>query len=143
MNKTLIVVADGGHCRIFSMGRVDEPMEELADIVHTEGRMHKRDLTEDRAGRIFRGKGREHHPIDPRIDLRTEERIEFAREINAEVGKLFAGGEYKGLWISAPPAFLGVLRDSLDESLSAKLTASLDKHLLQLDEAEIRQYVSG
>ena len=47
MKLTWILVADNTRVRIFSADTPSSPLQEVDDLIHTEGRLHDREMTSD------------------------------------------------------------------------------------------------
>ena len=142
MVKRWIVVAESSRARIFTMEGALAPLRELEDLSHPEARLPGRELKSDRT-RVFRGRGQENHPGEPNVEPKQQEAIQFARQISERLEQARTKGEFEGLVLIAPPAFLGLLRQNLSAATEKHLIKSIDKNLVQMSEREIRAYVVG
>ncbi len=114
-------------------------LTELRRFTHAEARAHDRDLTSDLPGRAFDSNGSGRHKMEPTTDPKRHEALVFAREL-AEV--LRAGrqaGEYERLYVVAPPAFLGMLREHYDKGIEQALAGEIDSDLVALRPEEVRK----
>ena len=142
MADTLIVVAESSRAKIFLMKSRKEPLLELANLNHTESRLHERELVSDRPGRTFDSRGAGRHAKSPQTATKRQEAMNFAKEVSAyiEDGKARIG--YDRLVLMAPPGFLGLLRKSLSESSRQLIFREIDKNLVNAGETSIRQYAT-
>lgn len=81
MSATWVVVAENNRARIFAMNNKKASLQELADLVHPEGRARGRELSSDRQGRTFDSKGRGRHAKEANVNVRQQEAINFAKKI--------------------------------------------------------------
>lgn len=135
---TWIVVAESSRARIFSAESLRAPLEELESIAHPEGRLHERELTSDRPGRSFDSAGEGRHAMATEVGPKEKEAIDFATLI---VGRVEAGrkeGRFQKLILVAPPRFLGHLRSKLGPEAARMVSAEIDKNLVQLSPADLR-----
>jgi len=143
MAKNWIVVAESSRARLFAMENPRTALREVEDFSHPEGRMPAHELKSDRTARVFRGRGRERHPVEPNVDPKRQEAINFASQIADRLDLARAQGEFEGVVLIAPPEFLGLLRDALSTTTAKCVVKSIDKNLVQLSESEIREKLAG
>ena len=136
MSKRWIVVADSSRARIFTMEDADAPLHELKTLSHPESRLPARDLKTD--GTAFRDHGQDYQPS---VDPKQQEALYFAKQIIELLEDARAKGELDELVLIAAPAFLGILRDRLSDATLRLVTKTIDKDLVQLRAAEIREYL--
>ncbi len=141
MSGTWIVVADSSRARFFSLENRREPLQELEGMVHAEGRMHERDEVSDRQGGIAGGHGEGDHTFEAPTDLKHHEAEVFARQIAEKLEKGRVDHAYEKLILAAAPAFLGVLRNVLNQHVQDLIYNSVDKNLVTETEAVIREHV--
>ncbi|NIQ13732.1 MAG: host attachment protein, partial [Candidatus Dadabacteria bacterium] len=70
---------ENSRARIFALDNISSPLQELADMQHTESRLHERDLTSDRPGRTFDSRGAGRHAKEPEISTKKHEAVNFAK----------------------------------------------------------------
>lgn len=141
MSGTWIVVADSSRARFFTLGSRREPLQELDGMVHAEGRMYERDEVSDRQGGIAGGHGEGDHTFEAPTDLKHHEAEVFARQIAEKLEQGRVDHKYDKLILVAAPAFLGVLRNILNQHVQDLIYNSLDKNLVAETEAEIREHL--
>lgn len=141
MSRFWVIVADSSRARFFSVSHQDKTMNELEDLFHVESRLHEHNEISDRPGCIPAGHGEGVHSFEPATDFKQHEMTVFARRIanHLETGRV--NHLFDKLILVAPPAFLGVLRDALNDRLRDLVYESLDKHLVTADEPSIRSHI--
>ncbi|MBS3955127.1 MAG: host attachment protein [Methylomicrobium sp.] len=141
MLSTWVVVADSSRARFFSLLSRTEPMQEFDGMVHVEGRMRELDEVSDRQGGIAGGHGEGDHTFEAPTDFKHHEAELFAKQIGVKLERGRVNNEYAKLILIAPPAFLGVLRESLNSHVSDLVIKSLHKNLVVEDESVIREHI--
>ncbi len=132
---TWVVIADAGRCRIFETK--DRGRSVAAVLQHDLVADHRaaRDLRSDRPGRTFDRSGGGRHAKEPRTDPHRHVQAEFAQTVCKALSD--ERGRFGQLMIVAPPSFLGDLRNSLSDDLTAILVAEVDKDLTKIPDREI------
>jgi protein required for attachment to host cells len=141
MLKTWVVVADSSRARFFVLDSMAEPLQEIDDMIHAEGRLLAKDELSDRQGGIAGGHGQGDHTFEQPTDVKHQDAIRFAQQIGEKLEHGRVGGAYESLMLVAPPAFLGVLRQNLNDHVLKLVGKSLDKNLVAFDEAAIREHI--
>lgn len=141
MSGTWVVVADSSRVRFFSLESRSEPLLELDGMVHAEGRMRDQDEVCDRQGGIAGGHGEGGHAFEAKTDLKHHEMEVFAKQIADKLEHGRVNHDYHKLMLVAPPAFLGVLRQTLNSHVLELVDSSLDKNLVAEEEAVIREHI--
>ncbi len=136
-----VLVADSARARIFKTDSRLGPLLEVGNLVHGEGRLHRQDLVSDRDGRAFDTKGDGRHGMEAKTDPKKQEQISFIAEISQHLKAEHQAEQFHRLFLVAPPAMLGHLRDQLDASLKGSLVGSLDKNLVKLKPDDIRSHL--
>lgn len=136
-----VVIADRSRCRIFSSEGPDwNEWQEVADLVHSEGRLKAGEVHTDRQGTFGESAGR-HHVGEPHTDFKHQTAEEFATEIaqSLENGRLH--NRFGNLALVCPPLFLGVLRKCLPGPLAHLVTMELDKDFTNASVKELATYL--
>ncbi|MDX1654822.1 MAG: host attachment protein [Candidatus Competibacteraceae bacterium] len=136
MTATWILVADSSRAKLFAVNKALEPLREIDSFSHPNGRARTQDLTTDREGRGY-ARGSMDHEVEPK----RREAMTFAKELSDYLKSNAHDGQFQKLYIVASPAFLGLLRNKLDNGLSQKLAGVVNKDLTQLDPVKIRQHL--
>lgn len=118
-------------------------MQELEDMLHAESRLQDKDELSDRQGGIAggHGDGGGGHSFEAPTDAKHHEAEVFAKQIADKLEQGRVAHDYHKLILIAPPAFLGVLRQVLNQHIQDLVSASLDKNLVAEKEATIREHI--
>ncbi|MDR3445268.1 MULTISPECIES: host attachment protein [unclassified Dyella] len=142
MKKTVwIVVANRGVARLFQARQATGPLEELEAFIHPEARLRDRDLVSDRPGRGFERSGPGSHAEEPDSTVAEVETGNFALELSRFLLKGRNEGRFDALILIAAPAFLGSLRDRLDDQIRDRILQEVAKNLVHLDAVGVRGYL--
>lgn len=140
MIRTLYVIAHRAGARLmFKRGQLTESIE---TIDHPEGRLRDGDRDADRPGRthdsggVRHALGRRESPVD---HIATT----FARAIAARMTELRLEKRYDAAILVAEPAFLGVLRDALDDPTAATVRGSITKDLSWVDTQDLATHLAN
>jgi protein required for attachment to host cells len=142
MSKTIwIVVANRATARIFAAESPLGTISEVETLLHPEGRLPRQSLVGDRPGRLYdsTGMGRQEAGPDS-VDQEHGAQL-FAAQIAAKLSQAHGQSRFGTLVITAPPAFLGVLRKALDPQTQSLVTLELDKDLTHFDPRELRAHL--
>jgi len=112
-----IVVADASKAVVYVQERPRGDLREIMDLVHPEARLKDKALTSDFLA------------IPEKSSPRKTEDQRFARDIIARIRHALDTQEIQGFYVAAPPHFLGLLRESMDDRLRRSLRQDLDKNL--------------
>jgi len=135
-----VLVADNSRARLFSTPYSNGELEEEQDFVHTDARLHEQDLTSDLPGRAFDRQGDARHAMEQRVDPKDGQAIAFARQLIAYLEDGRIKQRFDRLYIVAPPALLGLLRDRY-RHLAPLVAGELGKHLTQCAPKELRGHL--
>ncbi len=141
MSVTLVVVADSSKARFFSLAGRSEPLKELEDMVHVEGRMRDQDEVSDKQCGLAGGHGEGGHAFESPTDIKQHESALFAKQIADRLEHGRVSNDYDKLILVAPPSFLGILRKALNEHVANLVSDSLDKDLVNEKESVIREHI--
>ncbi len=139
MNSTWLVVADNSRARFFSMESRSSPIHEIKSIVHTQARLHERDITSDLPGRGKAGTGK--HAYQDEVGTKEQDNINFARDIAHELDEARKNNKFKQFVLVAAPEFLGNLRNQLNAQTQKLACFELAKNLAHLEAVEIRKHL--
>src|SRR4029079_10599152 len=99
------------------------------------------DIVTDHNGRKpvggLRGNGRP--GVEAETDPKEVEAQKFARELAGELKKGLDDHAYDALILAAPPHFLGLLKDALDDQVRRRVEATIAKDLSPLAPSEIQR----
>ncbi|MDV2858335.1 MULTISPECIES: host attachment protein [Oceanimonas] len=120
-----IVVADAAKAVVYKQDWVENTGEEVLDLAHPEARLKASDLTTDVSA------------MPERTEPGHTENQRFARDIMARVRHALDHNEIGGFYMAAPPQFLGLLREAMDDRLRKALQKDLDKNLSGASHSEV------
>jgi Protein required for attachment to host cells len=142
MFDALVVVAESSRAIVYAMENKGRPMRELVDMIHSESRLHEQELISDRPGRTFDSKGFGRHAKETGIHAKEQEAIKFASRITDYIESERNKHNFNCLVLIATPDFLGLLRKSLSKEAHKLIAKEIDKNLVLMDEASIREYLT-
>jgi protein required for attachment to host cells len=122
MSRNYVVVADAARARVLTCDARLDTLEEVADLIHPESRLHHADLVTDQAGR--RSGDSTEGP-----DAQQHAQEEFSREVAEHLRDARNQGRFDRLILVAPPRFLGLLRKALDGPTQQTVVASVNHDL--------------
>jgi len=138
-----ILIADRSRAILFhALPHGLRPYPALASFVHAEGRMSPQERDSDVSGRI-QHPGGARSTIEPHEDRKHVEARKFARQLVETLGRDRQNGRFDRLVVAAPPAFLGVLRETWTPLLRERIAAEVAEDLLPLPEKELQTRLSG
>jgi protein required for attachment to host cells len=140
MSSTWIVVADASRARIFQADTPTAALTEIETLTHPVSRQHEGDLISDKAGRDANS-GSGSHGFDRGHEAKSEETIRFAAEICRHLEQGHSKGSYAKLYLMAPPAFLGELRQHLAKPVHGLVADEITKDLTTAETAQIRAHL--
>lgn len=136
--RTWIVVADGGHARILESdywySGVTVRLDVTSDARQTAGK-----LAADRLPRTQESKSSARHGIEPRVSLKNHEKQIFAERL----ADYLKGGinNFDQLVLVAPMRFLTLVRDTLPDNVSKKISATRGKDLTWMTDTEVLDHL--
>ena len=141
MKSTWIVVAESARARIFALSGTAGKLQEIADLSHSESRLHDRELTSDLPGRTFDNHG-QRHAMEQASDPHDQEAQAFATQIARHIDGGWREGSFGSLVLVAPPKFLGRLRPMLSKPARDAVIAELAKNLVESDQEMLERQIS-
>lgn len=147
--RVRILVADQAEADFYDMGHADETPRFAGGVGDPKAHLHDREIDSDRPGRVFdhaptaggRRGATAHHATDGERSPRKHEAGEFARRIVQILEKARREGEFDRLIVMAPPAFLGMLREALPDSLRSVMAAEVAKDLVHQPPSSLRSHL--
>lgn len=136
--RTWIVVADGGHARILESGHPHSGVTVRLDVT-SAARQTAGKLAADRLPRTQESKNSARHGIEPRVSLKDYEKRVFA----ARLADYLKGGinSFDQLVLVAPMRFLNLVRETLPDDVSKKISAARSKDLTWMTDAEVLDHL--
>jgi protein required for attachment to host cells len=141
MSKIWLLVADAAKARLFEMPRKGGSLTEIACYTNPNGRSPGQHPEHGRQGRTQESASSARHAIEPHTSLREKHALQFADLLRDAIRQGRLDDQYDQLVLMAPPRFLGVLRDRLDDQTLKCVTAEVGSDLLALSPTELRAYL--
>lgn len=141
MSTTWILVAHETGARIFENTGPGKGLGLLHEIEHPSGHARDQDINADKPGRGF-GPGGTHHSLATAGESPSEHaHAGWARHLAGTLKNGHESGKCSSIILVAGPKFLGLLREALDKETVKHVTASLDKDLAHMNEAEVTEHL--
>ncbi|MDE2236054.1 MAG: host attachment protein [Gammaproteobacteria bacterium] len=136
----LVVAADRGRARLFSIAPGQERLQEIQDFLNADARLRARNLASDRQGRGL-NRTRASRAALGNASLQDESASRFAHEVSGVIaGKLLRKTNTR-LFVIADPQFLGLLRGELRARKLRAPVRYIAKNLTRSSSARIRGYL--
>ena len=133
-----IVVADASKAIIYAQERPRAALEEVMDLVQPQATLKQQALVSDAEGsQADAGNPGGVHGVAEKGAPRSQQARRFAKEIASHIRHALDSHQIQGFYLAAPPHFLGLLRETLDDRLRKALHKDLDKNLTKAPHKEI------
>ena len=134
-----VLAADSSYAKILQSDSRVAPLKLLEELEHPQARMKNSDLYSDNAGRSFDSGGQGRHAMEPETDAKSTEAQRFARDLCDKLRQAALQNKFEKLYILAAPAFMGILRGCLDESVKSRVAGEVPKDVAQHTPEAIRE----
>lgn len=141
MPKKWVLVAESSRAKIYQQDSSSSPLTEVKHFIHTESRLHEKDLKSDTPSSYADGTGRSVHAITNSTSPKEHEATVFAKEICHYLDSAHNDHKYKNLVVIAAPNFLGLLRKNLSTSTSNTIIGEINKNLVQQPPDDIKSHI--
>jgi len=138
MQTTWILTAGNADAVIYASRGGKSDLSEHKRFEHPRGRMHDRELTSDLPGRAYDSSGKGRHAMEQSVDPKKHEAIIFAKQLSEYLHHACTTGTCNKLYIAAPPAFLGILREHYSTPVEQALALEVNNNLVSLGANEVR-----
>ncbi len=135
--EILVVAADRGRARVFSIAHNQEQLQEFNDLVNADARRPAHTLASDRQGRSL-NRERGSRAALGRDNLQDESARRFAHDIGATIADKWRKQALDRLFIIADPEFLGMLRMELRNRRLTVPVRYIAKNLTRASSQRIR-----
>jgi protein required for attachment to host cells len=149
MHENLIVVANAGKARFFEQPRDGAPLEQIEERVNAAAGLRSQDTESDKLGkqsgsRNGQGASGAGQPsgYSPHQTPAEHHAELFARDVAANLSRLFAAGRFHHVVLIAAPEFLGLLRKVLDANLASIVRLEIDKDYTHMTAPELRERIN-
>ncbi len=113
----------------------------MEDFEHPEGRRLSKDIKPSAPpGGMRQNKGSRAHrtALEPHTWPKEVSAERFAELLAHYLDEALGTNAFDALVLAAPPHFLGILHEALAKQIAKRVKATVDKDLVMLDSAEIR-----
>ena len=135
--RTLLLVADGVHGRLFKVDRKAKKLVEIDDFINPEGRMHEKDFVSDTPGRTFDRQGEGRHVIEKSKKKKEQSKEQFANELATYLSEKCNTEKINRLIVVAPSKILGYINNKFSKLSCNCNTTNIAKDITSLSGAEI------
>jgi len=140
MQTIWILAAGNAEATLYKSSGGKGDLSEHKRFEHPRGRMHDRDLASDQPGRAFDSSGEGRHAMEQSVDPKKHESITFAKQLGDYLHHACTTGACSKLYVSASPAFLGILREHYSKPVQEALALELNSNLVPLTAEEVRSH---
>jgi protein required for attachment to host cells len=139
---TWVLVADSSRGRLFSAPEHRKPWTLIKEFTHAASRQTAGSLTSDQPGRTqSSASGGAHSAMESKTSPKEVEFIHFAHELAGVLHDGHGQQSYTRIVLVAPPHFLGLLRKSINPTVSKLIGATLDKDYMHLSQDDLHEHV--
>jgi protein required for attachment to host cells len=138
--ETWIVVANSSHAKIYKAEN-NKQLVEIKQFKHPESRLHDSDLVSSKPGRTNARTGYRRSTYEPTTDPKDQEINSFAKEISLYLDYARENENLGRIYLTASPAFLGVLRRTLSSLTDHLIAGEVDADMTHLKSDEIRSHL--
>jgi len=130
MSRIRIVVADQAEAIFYDSSSLQARPKEVARISDPAARLHDRDFSSDRPGRVRESVGGARHAVGGENDPRQQEAVRFARRIARRLDDARRRDEFEELIVVAGPPFLGLVRSEMSRPTRERVVHEVRKDLV-------------
>lgn len=140
MNSTWVLVADSSRGRLYSVTSKSKPWALVKEYAHPASRVSNGGLTSDQPGRTHSSVARgARSAMESKTSPKEVEFEHFAHELADVLHDGHGKQAYDRIVLVAPPHFLGLLRKTINGTVSKLIGATCDKDYLHLSDKDIHQ----
>lgn len=141
MADILVVVADRGRARLFSIKHGEEQLDELQDMVNPSLRVHAGDLAHERQGRSMSRNRSSRTAFGDNHFLKQESARRFARQVADAVESTCHAHPFERMFLLTEPEFLGLLRPCFTADKLGIPVLEIHKNITHRSTDTIRGYL--
>ncbi len=142
MATTWILVANASQAKLYANSGPKKGLKLLKELKHPESREKASDLVSDRPGQLH-SPGTGHRASQPKTDPKTNEARHFAQELARELNHGRSSGQVERIILVAPPAFMGLIKEKLDDQTANIVTDSFEKDYTRSNEKELAGHLES
>jgi len=135
---TWILVANQSVAKIFERSSKNGVPELIEEFQHPAGRLHEGDLVTDKGAAVFQSAGSgQQRSTGTEVEATEHQAQIFAGELAEQLRRARVDDRYRALALICAPAFLGHLREALDDATAKLVTAEVDKNISEQPTGEL------
>lgn len=134
--KTWVVISDSASARLFESPGNIEILKKIKNFEHPESRKKVSEIVTDQAGSVKTSQG-VHGGAPSHSDLKEVEALKFAQEISKFLSDAVLQESYQRLIITAPPQFLGLIKENLSANATKQIFKTIDKDYTKFKDHEL------
>lgn len=139
---TWVLVADSSRGRLYSIPEKNKPWSFVGEYKHPASRISEGGLTTDQPGRTHGSiGGGSRSAMESKTSPKDVEFEHFAHELAGVLHDGHGQQAYGHIVLAAPPHFLGLLRKTINHTVSKLIVATVDKDYMHLSDEDIRTQV--
>ena len=139
---TWILVADSSRGRLYNVPEKGKPWTFVKEYTHPASRVSEGGLTTDQPGRTHGSASRgARSSMESKTSPKDVEFEHFAHELACVLHDGHGQQAYNRIVLVAPPHFLGLLRKTINHTVSKLIDVTVDKDYLHLSDNEIREHL--
>jgi len=138
MTISWVLAADSSYAKLLQSDSRTAPLTLREELEHPQARMKNGDLISDSSGRSFDSGGQGRHAMEPVTDAKSTEAQRFARGLCDKLRQAVLENQFEKLYIVAAPAFLGILRECLDDNVKSRIAGEIAKDVAKQTPEAIR-----
>lgn len=143
LDRTWIVVADGGAARILTVAPDHSHLVTLLSQTSPEIHQKTHDLVSDRAGRSIESASVTRHGIQAKTDPHDQAKERFVHELGKTLSARHAAGDFDVLVLAVTRAQMHSLQEALDARTKACVAGIVGKDLVKMPAAEIWEHLTA
>ena len=142
--KNWIIIADAARAAIFVPHVIGKKLQTVCEFSHPQSRAKNADILADRASQTQHARSAQFAPtMTAPTEPKMLEAEQFAKALAHELKHASDRHEFDRLALVAPPHFLGLLREALDEQVARKVVASLQADLTRIERHQLWTHLTG
>lgn len=142
LDRTWIVVADGGAARILTVSPDHSHLVTLLSQTSPEIHQKTHDLVSDRGGRSFESDSTSRHGIQAKTDPHDLTKERFVQDLGKTLSARHAAGDFDVLVLVVTRAQMHTLEGALDATTKACVAGIVGKDLVKMPAAEIWEHLT-
>lgn len=138
--ETWILVANSSYAKIYKAENNNKLLE-IQQFDHPESRMDDKELVSSKQGRTNASVGNRRSAMEYQTTPKQQEFHVFAKQISQFLEQAYESGKIGRLYLSASPAFLGILRQTFSQLVTGLIAGQVDRDMTHLKPDDIRAHL--